>query len=93
MKKRNKVSIAEVQYTVDDVKRFVNDELARLSGISEIPPKSSLTHDLGLDSLDCVDLTMECEMEFDIAITPDESDEIRTAQDMIDVCVKKLNLV
>jgi acyl carrier protein len=40
--------------------------------------------DLGADSLDVVELVMALEEEFDIEISDDELEKIRTVQDTID---------
>ncbi|CDK25996.1 unnamed protein product [Kuraishia capsulata CBS 1993] len=50
----------------------------------EILPSSSFTRDLGLDSLDTVEVVMEIENEFSIIIPDHEADEIKTVQQAID---------
>ncbi|MBT8233266.1 MAG: acyl carrier protein [Saprospiraceae bacterium] len=45
---------------------------------SEISNDSSFTNDLGADSLDTVELIMEFEKEFDIAIPDEEAEKIQT---------------
>lgn len=47
----------------------------------------SLKNDLGLDSLDTIELIMVLETEFDISITDDESYEINTV-DQLTKCVE-----
>lgn len=47
----------------------------------------SLKNDLGLDSLDTIELIMVLETEFDISITDDESYEINTVDQLIK-CIK-----
>lgn len=45
---------------------------------SEITNESSFTTDLGADSLDTVELIMEFEKEFNIAIPDDQAEKIQT---------------
>ena len=50
---------------------------------SEVTPEASFTNDLGADSLDTVELIMEFEKEFDIAIPDDQAEKISTVGDAI----------
>ena len=43
---------------------------------SEVTPTASFTNDLGADSLDTVELIMEFEKEFNIAIPDDQAEKI-----------------
>lgn len=45
---------------------------------SEVTPEASFTNDLGADSLDTVELIMEFEKEFNIAIPDDQAEKIAT---------------
>lgn len=45
---------------------------------SEVTPGASFTNDLGADSLDTVELIMEFEKEFGIAIPDDQAENIQT---------------
>ena len=45
---------------------------------SEVAPEASFTNDLGADSLDTVELIMEFEKEFNIAIPDDQAEKIQT---------------
>lgn len=49
----------------------------------EVTPTSSFTNDLGADSLDVVELIMEFEKEFNIAIPDDQAEKISTVGDAI----------
>ncbi len=51
---------------------------------SEVTPEASFTNDLGADSLDTVELIMEFEKEFDIAIPDDQAENIQTVGQAID---------
>ena len=50
---------------------------------SEVTPESSFTNDLGADSLDTVELIMEFEKEFNLAIPDDQAETIGTVGDAI----------
>jgi len=50
---------------------------------SEVTPEASFTNDLGADSLDTVELIMEFEKEFDIAIPDDQAEKISTVGEAI----------
>ena len=50
---------------------------------SEVTAEASFTNDLGADSLDTVELIMEFEKEFNIAIPDDQAENIQTVGDAI----------
>jgi acyl carrier protein len=50
---------------------------------SEVTHEASFTNDLGADSLDTVELIMEFEKEFDIAIPDDQAEKISTVGEAI----------
>lgn len=50
----------------------------------KISAKASFSKDLGLDSLDTVELLMEVENEFSILIPDHEADELNTVSQTID---------
>ena len=50
---------------------------------SEVTAEASFTNDLGADSLDTVELIMEFEKEFDMAIPDDQAEKIGTVGDAI----------
>lgn len=50
---------------------------------SEVTPEASFTNDLGADSLDTVELIMEFEKEFNMAIPDDQAEKIGTVGDAI----------
>jgi acyl carrier protein len=58
------------------VKAIIVDKL----GVDEkeVTPEASFTNDLGADSLDTVELIMEFEKEFNIAIPDDQAENIGT---------------
>jgi acyl carrier protein len=50
---------------------------------NEVTNEASFTNDLGADSLDTVELIMEFEKEFNIAIPDDQAEKIGTVGDAI----------
>ncbi|HKK80445.1 MAG TPA: acyl carrier protein [Phaeodactylibacter sp.] len=58
------------------VKKIIVDKLGVDEG--EVSPDANFTNDLGADSLDTVELIMEFEKEFDIAIPDEQAEEIQT---------------
>lgn len=50
---------------------------------SEVTPEASFTNDLGADSLDTVELIMEFEKEFDMAIPDDQAEKIGSVGEAI----------
>ena len=50
---------------------------------SEVTHEASFTNDLGADSLDTVELIMEFEKEFNIAIPDDQAETIQTVGDAV----------
>ena len=63
------------------VKAIIVDKL----GVDEkeVTPTASFTNDLGADSLDTVELIMEFEKEFNIAIPDDQAEKIGTVGEAI----------
>jgi acyl carrier protein len=51
---------------------------------SEVTEEASFTNDLGADSLDTVELIMEFEKEFNIAIPDDQAEKIGTVGEAIE---------
>ncbi len=49
----------------------------------EVTPEASFTNDLGADSLDTVELIMEFEKEFNIAIPDEQAENIATVGEAI----------
>ena len=50
---------------------------------NEVTPEASFTNDLGADSLDTVELIMEFEKEFNIAIPDDQAEKIATVGEAV----------
>ena len=74
--------MADKEAVVLKVRKLIADAL----GVSEdeVVPGASFIEDLGADSLDIVELVMELEKEFEIAIEDDDAERISTVQDAVD---------
>jgi acyl carrier protein len=57
---------------------------------NEVTNEASFTNDLGADSLDTVELIMEFEKEFNIAIPDDQAETIQTVGDAISYIEKNV---
>ena len=70
---------------MSDVKSKVVSIIVDKLGVeeSEVADGASFTNDLGADSLDTVELIMEYEKEFNIAIPDDQAENIQTVGDAI----------
>ena len=70
----------------DQIKEIMVDTLA--CDEEKITPEASISEDLGIDSLDAVELVMALEEEFSIKIPDEELAKMKTVQDIMD-CVEK----
>jgi acyl carrier protein len=70
---------------MSDVKSRVISIIVDKLGVAEdeVTIEASFTNDLGADSLDTVELIMEFEKEFNIAIPDDQAEKIQTVGDAI----------
>jgi acyl carrier protein len=57
----------------------------------EVTPGSSFRDDLGADSLDVVELTMEFEEKFNIVIPDEEAEKLTTVKQVYDYIEAKIN--
>jgi acyl carrier protein len=67
--------------------------VAEMLGLDEVNPKNFLIKDLGADSLDCIEILMEIEEEFDIEIPDEDAEKFKntTIQEMIDYIKGRLD--
>lgn len=74
--------------TFDKVKNIVVEQL----GVSEadVQIDSTFIDDLGADSLDIVELIMAFEEEFEIEISDDAAEKIKTVRDAVDYIEKQV---
>ncbi|MEE4608094.1 MAG: acyl carrier protein [Desulfobacteraceae bacterium] len=66
----------------DKVKKIIAEKL----GVdpSEVVPEASFVDDLGADSLDLVELIMSMEEAFEVEISDEDAENLKTVQDAID---------
>ena len=62
------------------LRQLVSDQLG--VDVSEMRPESSFHEDLGADSLDVVELVMAIEEVFDLEISDEEAESMRTVGDV-----------
>lgn len=69
------------------IKKLIEEQL----GVEpeRIKPEASFLEDLGADSLDIVELIMTLEEEFDIEIPDEDTEGLRTIQDVCNYLEKK----
>lgn len=58
----------------------------------EITLETNLAEDLQADSLDLVELAMALEQEFDVTISEEEAEQVRTVADAVRLLTEKLNV-
>jgi acyl carrier protein len=70
---------------MSDVKSKVVSIIVDKLGVdeAEVTNEASFTNDLGADSLDTVELIMEFEKEFNIAIPDDQAEKIQTVGEAV----------
>jgi acyl carrier protein len=66
----------------DKVRKVIAEKLD--VDIDEVVPEASLVEDLGADSLDLVELMMSMEDVFDVDISDEQAEKLRTVKDVID---------
>jgi acyl carrier protein len=68
---------------IEQVQRLIHREL--VIDLDKITIDANLFDDLNFDSLDSVELVLAAELEFDIEISDDAFDELRTVRDIVDL--------
>lgn len=73
----------------DKIKEIIIEQL----GVKpeDVIPDADFVNDLGCDSLDAVELVMSMEEKFNIEISDDEAERLKTVNDVIVFVTKKLN--
>lgn len=66
----------------EKIKQIISEQLGVDEG--EVTASASFVDDLGADSLDQVELVMALEEAFDLEISDEDAEKIRTVQDAID---------
>jgi acyl carrier protein len=76
---------------MDELEMKIKSVIAERAGksVSDIRDDASFIEDLGLDSLDLVDMIMKLEEEFGISIPDEDLDKIRTVKDAINYIREK----
>jgi acyl carrier protein len=72
-----------------DTKRIIREQLQVPD--AHITPQASFTKDLGADSMHFIELTLALEEHFDIDISDDDAEGIRTVQDAIDFIQRRFS--
>jgi acyl carrier protein len=67
------------------VEAKVREIVCEQLGVSdeEVTPDASFIEDLGADSLDLVELVLALEEEYDMEISDEEAEKIKTVQDVV----------
>ena len=77
----------DILMTFDKVKDLIHQELK--VSLDKITLDSKLQEDLGADSLDAVELIMSMEDMFDISISDEQAQGLKTVKDLVDLIDNK----
>lgn len=75
------MNITETQK--NEIKEIIADKLGY--DFEDVKDSDNLKYNLNADSLDTVELVMDMEKHFDVAIPDEEADEIKTVEDFYPV--------
>lgn len=72
---------------MNDIQKKVVEIISDRSGynIEDVTPKSNLVNDLGVDSLDLVEIVMDIEREYNIMIPDEGVDTCKTVKDLFNL--------
>ncbi|GIV10061.1 MAG: acyl carrier protein [Fimbriimonadales bacterium] len=78
------------QEIFDRVQKVIVEQL----GVDEnaVTPEASFIDDFNADSLDLVELVMAFEQEFDVSISEEESEQVRTVADAVRLLTEKVQV-
>jgi acyl carrier protein len=78
--------------TTEDIEKKFKQVAAQSLGVdeSELKPDAEFAEDLGADSLDCVELDIAIEDEFGIYIDDEETRDIKTVGQALEMVKRKL---
>ena len=71
----------------EEIKSKIKDIIVDMNGVdaSEVTDTANFETDLGMDSLDGVELIMEIEKEFGITIPDDEAEKVSNLSDCVEL--------
>ncbi len=74
----------------EEIKNKIKDIIVDKNDVdaAEVTENANFETDLGMDSLDRVELLMEIEKEFGITIPDDDADKVITTKDCVDLVEK-----
>jgi len=77
---------------MENVQQKVTEMLVQKLGIeaTQIKPSANFIRDLGIDSLDYIELIMEFEQTFDIRIPDNEGEGIKTVGQAVELIERKI---
>ena len=76
---------------MEKLEQAVKEELENLGiDVSNATPESKLNEDLGVDSLDAVELVMKLEERFEIKIPDSDSERVETVSDLAKIVGEKI---
>jgi acyl carrier protein len=78
------------EHVLAEAKRIVGEALGL--DVEKIEDRHLLQEDLGADSLDIVEITMEVEEEFDLTVADDVAEQISTVGDIADAVLRMLRI-
>lgn len=72
----------------DDIENRVTEMVGKYAKQEGVTRNMHLMDDLGLDALDIVEVIMAAETEFDVCISEESADRVRTVGDVVDAVIK-----